>query len=54
MSRLLPEQRIIKVAPGVVTNVVSKQGSLHIGEEVLVTLVTGTDEVKRVVRCQSE
>ena len=51
---LLPEERTIKISPTVAIHAAGERGSLQVGEEILVTLVTGTNEVNRIVRRQCE
>lgn len=45
----LAEKRTMKVSPNILTDRADERGLLQIGKEILVTFVTGTDEVDRII-----
>ena len=51
---LLLEVHTISILPDVLEDTVGERGSLHVGEEVLVTLVRDTEEVNKIIHHRRE
>ena len=49
---LLPEVHTISILPDVLKDTVGERGSLHVGEEILITFVRDTDEVDGIIRIE--